>query len=115
MPLEGGGRVVGNPSEPARIEHPDTYPPATPTEVVCLPEGAAVRVRWRLVPGAASYQVARRSGNEPTKVLGSGLKSVEFIDTEPPLGEVVYLVVASDDVGNTSDSAGCSVVMGVVP
>ena len=114
-PLEAGGRVVGNPSEPARIEHPDTYPPATPTEVVCLPEGAAVRVRWRLVPGASSYQVARRSGNEPTKVLGSDLKSVEFIDTEPPLGEVVYLVVASDDVGNTSDSAGCSVVMGVVP
>ena len=83
--------------------------------MVCLPEGAAVRIRWRLVPGAASYQVSRRHGDETAEVLASDLKSVEFIDTKPLLGEVVYLVVASDDVGNTSDSAGCSVVMGVVP
>jgi len=114
-PVEGGGRVVGNPSEPARIEHPDTYPPSAPTEVVCLPEGAEVRVRWRLVPGAASYQVARRLGDEPAQVLATGLTSVEYIDTDPPLGEVEYLVGASDAAGNMSESAGCSVVMGVVP
>lgn len=114
-PLEGGGLVIGEPSEPVRIDHPDTYPPATPSEVVCLPEGSTVRIRWRLVAGAAGYEVTRRLDQEPAEVLASGLKSVEFIDTNPPLGEVVYLVVASDDVGNMSESAGCSVVMGVVP
>lgn len=114
-PVEGGGQVVGDPSDPARIEHPDTYPPATPSEVVCLPEGSTVRIRWRLAAGAASYEVARRRATEPAEVLASGLKSVEFIDSDPPLGEVLYLVVASDDVGNVSESAGCSVVMGAVP
>jgi len=114
-PLEGSGQVVGNPSEPVRIEHPDTYPPATPTEVVCLPEGASVRIRWRLVPGAASYEVARQQAQGPIEVLASGLKTVEFIDNEPLLGEILYLVVASDDVGNSSESASCAVVMGAVP
>lgn len=114
-PLEGSGLVVGDPSEPARIEHPDTYPPAAPTGVVCLPEGASVRIRWGLVAGATSYGVARRQTGGPVVALTSGLKTVEFIDSEPPLGEVLYLVVASDAAGNTSESAGCSVVMGAVP
>ncbi len=64
--LEGGGQVIGDPSEPVRIEHPDTYPPPIPEEVVCLPEGETVRVRWRLVPGAANYEVARRFGGKPS-------------------------------------------------
>ncbi len=114
-PLEGGGQVIGDPSEPVRIEHPDTYPPANPEEVVCLPEGATVRVRWRLVPGAASYEVARRSGGMPAEVLVSDFTSVEFTDREPPLGTITYFVVARDAVGNTSDSAECTVVMGAVP
>jgi len=113
--LEGGGQVIGDPSEPARIEHPDTYPPPTPEEVVCLPEGATVRVRWRLVPGAAGYEVARRYGGMPAEVLVSDLTSVEFTDIAPPLGNSTYLVVARDAVGNTSDSAECSVVMGAIP
>jgi hypothetical protein len=113
--LEGGGQVIGDPSDPARIEHPDTYPPPDPEEIVCLPEGATVRVRWRLVPGAAGYEVARRSGGLPAEVLVSDLTSVEFTDLEPPLGNTTYLVVARDAVGNTSGSAECSVVMGAIP
>jgi hypothetical protein len=113
--LEGGGQVVGDPSEPVRIEHPDTYPPPIPEEVVCLPEGETVRVRWRLVPGAANYEVARRFGGNPLEVLASDQTSVEFTDLEPPLGNTTYLVVARDAVGNTSDSAECSVVMGAAP
>jgi len=113
--LVEGGEVVGDPSEPARIEHPDTYPPPTPEEVVCLPEGATVRVRWRSVPGAASYEVARRFAGGPAEVLATDLTSVEFTDREPPLGDITYLVVARDGVGNTSGSAECSAVMGAVP
>jgi predicted small lipoprotein YifL len=110
-----GAEVVGDPSAPVRIEHPDTYPPPTPEDVVCLPEGATVRVRWRLVPGAADYVVSRRIGGDVTEVLASDLTSVEFTDPEPPLGDIIYLVAARDGVGNTSPSAECSVVMGAEP
>ena len=72
---------------------------------MCLPEGATVRVRWRLVPGAAGYEVARRSGGTTAELLVSDLTAVEFTDLEPPLGAITYLVVARDAVGNTSESA----------
>lgn len=113
--VEGGGMVVGEASAAARVDHPDTYPPSTPTDVVCLPEGAQVRVRWQLVPGAATYELTRRSGGAPPEVLASDLRSVEFTDVKPPLGEISYAVVARDAVGNASGSAECSVVMGAVP
>ena len=113
--LEGGGRVVGEASPAARVDHPDTYPPDMPAEVVCLPEGARVRIRWQAVSGAAGYEVARRHGGEPASVLISDLTSVEFIDPEPPLGSITYIVVARDEVGNASEPAECSVVMGAVP
>jgi predicted small lipoprotein YifL len=109
-----GAEVVGDPSAPARIEHPDTYPPPIPENVVCLPEGATVRVRWRLVPGAVSYVVARRAAGE-AEVLASDLTTVEYTDHQPPLGDITYLVSARDAAGNTSDSAECSVVMGAEP
>jgi hypothetical protein len=110
-----GAEVVGDPSAPARIEHPDTYPPPIPEGVVCLPEGATVRVRWRLVPGAADYRVARRIGDGVAEVVAADLTSVEFTDLEPPLGDITYLVSARDKAGNTSASAECSVVMGAEP
>jgi hypothetical protein len=112
---KGGGQVVGEPSEPARIEHPDTYPPPTPAGIVCLPEGATVRIRWQLVAGAESYQVSRRRDQGPVETLTAGLEAVEFIDPAPPLGKVAYQVVATDEAGNTSDAASCSVVMGAIP
>ena len=107
--------MVGEASQPGRVEHPDTYPPATPEEVVCLPEGARVRVRWRMVPGAATYEVSRRSAEGAEDVLEAEITAVELIDLDPPLGEIIYFVVARDEVGNTSEPASCTVVMGAVP
>jgi hypothetical protein len=115
LPLPGGSRVVGQPSDPARIDHPDTYPPKTPTETVCLPEGAQVRVRWRGVAGAALYLVSRQHGGQPFEVLADDHRSTEFTDAAPPLGELTYLVVAQDAAGNRSEAASCEVVMGAVP
>ncbi len=112
---EGGGRVVGEPSQPARVEHPDAYPPPTPDEVVCLPEGGQVRVRWESVPGATSYRVSRRLADGAEKVLADGLGAMEFIDEAPPLGDLHYLVVAEDEAGNASEPNVCAVVMGAVP
>jgi hypothetical protein len=113
--LPDDGKVVGRPSEPMRIDHPDTYPPAPPSEIVCLPEGEKVRVRWQSVAGAVVYGVARRHGDEPIEVLTDDHRSIQFIDSAPPLGELVYLVTARDAAGNRSEQASCEVVMGAVP
>lgn len=113
--LPGGGRVVGQPSEPGRIDHPDTYPPKAPMEIVCLPEGAQVRVRWLGVAGAAVYRVARQHGGEAFEVLADDHRSTDYTDPAPPLGELTYNVIARDAAGNQSQAASCEVVMGAVP
>ena len=113
--IEGGGEVVGEPSPPARIDHPDTYPPTPPEGVVCLPEGPQVRVRWQAVAGEVTYRVSRRKGSAPSTVLADGLRAVELIDESPPLGALRYVVVAVDGAGNESVGADCTVVMGAVP
>ena len=113
--LEGGGEVVGEPSPPARVDHPDTYPPATPEGIVCLPEGAQVRVRWQAVVGKVTYRVSRHEGSAPAEVLAEGLQVVELTDPSPPLGALRYVVVAVDSAGNQSVAVDCTVVMGAVP
>ena len=113
--LPGGDLVVGRPSEPVRIDHPDTYPPSAPTGVVCLPEGAQVRVRWQAVASAVVYSVSRRHGGEAAEILTDDHRSIEFTDREPPLGELVYFVTARDAAGNRGAIASCVVVMGAEP
>jgi len=113
--LEGGGEVIGKPSPPARVDHPDTYPPATPEGIVCLPEGAQVRVRWQAVVGKVTYRVSRHEGSAPAEVLAEGLQVVELTDPSPPLGALRYVVVAVDSAGNQSVAVDCTVVMGAVP
>jgi hypothetical protein len=113
--LPGGDLVVGKPSQPARIDHPDTYPPSAPSNAVCLPEGAQVRVRWRAVASAVSYSVSRQHGGQAVDILTEDHRSIEFTDQEPPLGELVYFVTARDAAGNRGQEASCVVVMGAVP
>jgi len=113
--LEGGGEVIGEPSPPARVDHPDTYPPATPEGVVCLPEGSQVRVRWQAVVGEVTYRVSRHEGPAPAEVLAEGVRVLELIDPSPPLGALRYVVVAVDNAGNESVAVDCAVVMGAVP
>lgn len=113
--VDGGGRVVGEPSQPARIDHPDTYPPTAPQGVVCLPEGQQVRVRWQPAVGAAVYELTRQHAKTRPEVLAGDHSSVEFTDPKPPLGEITYFVVAKDEAGNRSEAASCTVVMGAAP
>jgi hypothetical protein len=112
--LEGDAQVIGEPSAPARVDHPDAYPPKTPSDVVCLPEGARVRVRWQVVAGAETYRVTRRTESGEV-VLAEDLATIELMDTSPPLGELHYFVVAKDGAGNWSEPASCTVVMGAEP
>jgi hypothetical protein len=113
--LPGDAVVIGEPSDPARVDHPDTYPPNAPTEIVCLPEGTQVRVRWQTVAGAVAYSVSRQHGEGPFDALTDDHRSIEFTDTTPPLGELTYIVTARDAAGNRSEEASCEVVMGAVP
>jgi hypothetical protein len=108
-------RVVGPPSLPVRVDHPDTYPPGIPEGVVCLPEGERVRVRWRAVPGAVLYRVSRTREAGSAKVLTDTHRQLEFTDPAAPLGSLTYLVTAIDKAGNESEPAKCSVVMGEAP
>jgi hypothetical protein len=59
--------------------------------------------------------VSRRREGGPEAVLAPAARSLEFVDETPPLGELDYLVAATDEVGNTSEPATCTVVMGAVP
>jgi predicted small lipoprotein YifL len=113
--LEGGEEVIGKPSRPARVDHPDTYPPSSPQGVVCLPEGPRVRVRWQAVAGDVTYRIARQKERAEAKVLADGLQVVELTDPSPPLGALRYTVVAVDTAGNESVEADCTVVMGAEP
>jgi hypothetical protein len=74
-----------------------------------------VRVRWQAVPSAVVYSVSRRHGGGSETVLTPEQSTVEFIDADAPLGEVVYFVTARDAAGNRSQRSSCAVVMGAVP
>ncbi len=110
-----GARVVGPPSPELAVDHPDRYPPEVPVEVVCLPEGRRIRVRWRPSPEAAEYRVQRRVGNGPWELLASDLATSEFDDERPPAGELTYGVVAVDAAGNASEASTCSAIVGGEP
>ena len=113
--LKGGEEVIGKPSRPARVDHPDTYPPPSPQGVVCLPEGPRVRVRWQAVAGDVTYRISRQKERAKARVLADGLQVVELTDPSPPLGALRYMVVAVDSAGNESAAADCTVVMGAEP
>ncbi|MEJ2190630.1 MAG: hypothetical protein P8Y93_14765 [Acidobacteriota bacterium] len=113
--VEGGGEVVGPPSAPMRVDHPDTYPPAAPQGVICLPEGSRVRVRWQVVPGAEMYRVSRTVDGKDRTALSIDQRQIEFVDASPPFGDLSYEIIAVDKAGNTSEPSACTVVMGAVP
>jgi hypothetical protein len=50
-----------------------------------------------------------------SELLASAFTATELVDPSPPPGEVLYLVVARDEVGNASAAATCSVVMAELP
>lgn len=111
---EGEGRVIGDPGAAVTADYPDSYPPAVPQDLVCLPEESRVLVRWRAVSDAASYRIRRRVGNL-MEVLADGHAKTSFDDDAPPVGELIYEVFAVDGAGNRSEAARCSATLGTVP
>jgi hypothetical protein len=105
-------RVIGGPSETLTLDYVDLYPPATPTGLVCLPEGARVRLRWQAVPDAVAYRVVRSSGSAAEITLTEDLEGVELDDTAPPPGTSTYRVTAIDAAGNESEPTTCTAARG---
>ena len=112
---EGEGRVVGDPGRVLTVDYPDSYPPATPEDLVCLPEETRVRIRWRAVAGAAVYRIDRKLKGRAWQTLTENLDQTSYVDEDPPVGELTYAVRAVDRADNRSEPVECSAFLGVTP
>ncbi|MCK5378406.1 MAG: hypothetical protein KAJ78_03335 [Acidobacteria bacterium] len=102
---------MGAPGPPVQLDFPDLYPPDAPVDLVCLPEGGRVRLRWRAADGATGYSIERRAGQEEAEVLAEAVREVFFLDETPPTGNVTYTVHAVDDAGNHSTESHCRTIV----
>jgi hypothetical protein len=103
--------IVGPPSATISVDYPDVYPPAPPQDLVCLPEGRVVRLRWAGAHDGVIFRVYRKRGGGPQVLLGE-VTQAQHDDTEPPVGSIRYLVTAVDLAGNESEAATCLSVIG---
>jgi len=110
---EGTILRMGMPGPSIRLEFPDLYPPDLPVDLVCLPEGGRVRLRWQAADGATGYTVERETKATEAVVLAEAISEVSFLDEAPPEGKVTYIVRAVDDAGNSSPSSRCRTIVEV--
>jgi len=113
--VESGPRVIGEPCAPVGLFYPDIYPPPAPTDLVCLPEGERVRLRWRAAATADTYRVSRSAGGSASKLLAAEIRAVQFEDDAPPPGTSIYSVTAVDLAGNESEASTCIAARGSSP
>jgi len=110
-----GARVVGESGTPISVDYPDLYPPPSPANLICLPEGELIRLRWDGVGEDVTFVVFRRlEGGEPEPVA-EGLDATGYEDTAPLPGSWTYGVRSVDEAGNESEPATCSTVVGEAP
>lgn len=101
----------GAPGASVRIDFPDLYPPEPPVDLVCLPEGGRVRLRWGAAEGATGYSIERIAGQEAGVILAEAIVEVSYLDETPPSGNVTYNVISVDPAGNTSNTAHCRTIV----
>ncbi|MEE4273214.1 MAG: lipoprotein [Thermoanaerobaculales bacterium] len=109
---EGGPRIVGPPGPAAGLFYPDIYPPPTPHDLVCLPEGTRVRLRWRAGEEGLLHHIYRSTDGAETMVLVDDLDALQYEDLAPPPGTSVYEITAVDGAGNESAPATCTAARG---
>lgn len=105
-----GALHLGKTTEPLRVEYADIYPPEPPTELLCLPEGGQIRLRWLGSDEAASYRIEREDADGKTRVLAEKLTELSLVDRNAPRGKLIYHVWAVDKSGNRSKPAECQSV-----
>ena len=109
---ENSPRIIGEPGSAIGIFYPDIYPPRTPADLVCLPEGTRVRLRWRPVTDAERYRVYRGRVGADARILATDLLSAQFEDNAPRPGTSRYAVTAIDAAGNESEASACTAARG---
>ena len=97
------------------VDYPDSYPPATPQDLVCLPEETRIRIRWQAVAGADVYRIDRRLKGRAWETLTDDLAPTNYVDENPPVGELTYAVRAVDGANNRSEPVECSAFVGAAP
>ncbi|MCP4903041.1 MAG: hypothetical protein GY906_39255 [bacterium] len=107
-----GALTIGQAGDSATIDYQDVYPPEVPLNLVCLPEGQRVRLRWQAAGDGSEYLVLRQKDGGAWRQLSSRVTAAAFEDRLPPSGHLVYAVRAVDKAGNQSESATCSTVVG---
>lgn len=101
--------VWGPPGKEVVVAYPDVYPPPPVTNLVCLPEGDRVLLRWDPLPDAQTlYRVFRRHDTLWLHLVDDA-REPRHIDTLPPAGDAEYAVKAVDAAGNESDPVYCTV------
>jgi hypothetical protein len=110
----GGAQVIGQPGPAIGLFYPDIYPPPVPADLICLPEGARVRLRWRAVADAEadSYRIYRETDGGEPRLLATDIRASLFSDDAPPPGTSRYGVTAVDATGNESAASTCTAARG---
>lgn len=108
-------RIVGEAGSVAGLLYPDVYPPSAPLDLVCLPEGPRVRLRWRSIGKGDHYRVYRSTEGATPTILADELGSSQYEDLAPPPGMSTYDVTAVDAAGNESSAANCTAARGSSP
>jgi glycosidase len=83
----------------------DLVPPDAPTELTAAASDSAVNLNWVGSPGAAGYYVYRSpvTGGGYTRLTGSPIEVLSFLDETVVNGQLYYYVITSVDLaGNES-------------
>ena len=110
-----GAAIIGEASEIVSVDHPDVYPPQTPRDLVCLPEGSRVRLRWVSGSKEVHFRIERRVKTGKLTTLTTDLSTNEYIDDAPPYGALVYTLWAVDEAENASAPISCNALIGAAP
>jgi hypothetical protein len=108
----GDQKVIGQPGPALGLFYADIYPPPAPADLICLPEGARVRLRWQAVAGAAGYHIYRETDGREPQLLAADVQVSLFNDDAPPPGTSKYGVTAFDAAGNESPASTCTAARG---
>lgn len=109
---EGRPRIIGSAGPPSGLLYPDIYPPGAPEDLVCLPEGTRVRLRWRSGGADLRYRIYRSTDESDATLLEEGIEVSQYEDLSPPPGTSVYNLTAVDAAGNESDPVNCTAARG---
>jgi hypothetical protein len=110
-----GVAIIGEASVVVSVDHPDVYPPERPRDLVCLPEGSQVRLRWASAPPEIRFRIERKVNTGKSKAITSDEEINQYLDEAPPYGTLVYTIRAVDPAGNLSESISCETLIGAAP